>query len=349
MVKPRLLVTGATGALGSELMDQLAASDSFEVVATSRRGDASRGVVAWEMSDVPPSSLTGPWDAVVHTAASTRWTATPEEAYRANVAPVERVLELISAETRLVYVSTAFVQHNPVDPMDLTADRVDEYRNAYEWSKATAERMLWSRQPGLAVVRPPLIMGRRGDGRINRFAGSYSLMSAVTSGLAAAVLGDPSARVELAPVDQVASVIVDRITGLEGQGSLDIIAAGQASLTLEQLLSVMCEELNRFRAQHGVAAVDMPPFIPTERWRRFFLPLASEFLSHRQLQALDVLEAFHCYTAESIVFEPTTVVAAPEGVLRASVAYWARTHQRPALRLPKEWVASPEVRSGSSR
>jgi nucleoside-diphosphate-sugar epimerase len=338
MASPRrVLVTGATGALGSEVVHQLAGLPHLAVQAVSRRGDPASGTVGWDMAEPPPPALAGPWDVVVNCAASTRWTATPAEAHRANVASVESLLALVGPSVRFVHVSTAFVQHDVHDPLDLSRTEPEDYRNPYEWSKAIAEVLLRRRHGDLHVVRPPLILGRRGDGSITRFAGTYSLLGALTSGLAAAVIGDPAARVELAPVDQVAERVIAAIDPGAGSPALDVIAAGTESVSLGALIAVACEELNTFRAVHGVAPIDQPPFVPTESWQRFFLPLAQEWLSHRQLQALEVLEAFRSYTAQSITFDPTTRVEAPDEVLRRSVRHWAATHQRPALRTPRPW------------
>src|SRR6476661_4858146 len=85
-----VLVTGATGLVGSEVIDQLREDDSIQVVGVSRRGSsADREVVAWDMATEPaPTRLQQRWDVIINAAANTRWTMSPEEATRANVESV---------------------------------------------------------------------------------------------------------------------------------------------------------------------------------------------------------------------------------------------------------------------
>ncbi|WP_405839712.1 SDR family oxidoreductase [Streptomyces sp. NBC_01518] len=67
-------------------------------------------VTAWNIgSEPPPPALSGHWDVIVHTAASTRWTMSRAEAVAANVDPLRAVLALADADTHVVHVSTAYV------------------------------------------------------------------------------------------------------------------------------------------------------------------------------------------------------------------------------------------------
>ena len=64
-----------------------------------------------------------------------------------------------------------------------------DYRNTYEWSKAHAERLARELFPQLTIIRPPLIVGRRLDGRAARFAGMYTILRGMTRAL------DPHSRI----------------------------------------------------------------------------------------------------------------------------------------------------------
>ena len=76
-----VLVTGATGLVGTELIDQLREGGGIEVVGVSRRGSSKTpDVIAWDMAvEPPPSQLRQSWDAIVNTAANTRWSMSPDE------------------------------------------------------------------------------------------------------------------------------------------------------------------------------------------------------------------------------------------------------------------------------
>jgi nucleoside-diphosphate-sugar epimerase len=334
----RVLVTGAAGIVGREVVRGLRAlGPDIELTAATRKSTVD-GCVGWEMGvEPPPASLTGPWDVVVHAAASTRWSMTRQEATAANIAPTEALLPLLGERTHLVHLSTAYA--DGADPAELPGpSSFGRYRNGYEWSKGECEAVA-RRHPGpLTIVRPPLIVGARTDGAIGRFSGPYTLVQSLVSGLAAAVVGDPDGYAEIAPVDQVAEVVVAAAAGPPpGAPRTEVIAAGPKSLRLRQLLDLVCGTLNEWRAARGIAPVEVPPFIPTRRWHRFFLPLAEEHLSPVQLEVVRLLGMFESYTSLADPFEPTQQVEDPAAVLVASVRWWADRKPRLASRIPEPW------------
>lgn len=333
----RVLITGSTGVVGQEVARALAARD-VELTRVTRR-PSGPGDVAWTLgAGPPPEAARGPWDVVVHTAASTRWSLTREEAVAANVRPLEAVLDLVDERTHLVHVSTAYADGAEPDEHPVPSD-FGRYRNGYEWSKAECEALARNRHPGpLTVVRPPLIIGARADGAIGRFTGPYTLMQTLVSGLAAAVVGDPDGYAELAPVDQVADVVVEAALGVPPTGPrTEVIAGGTECLRLGELLGIVCGTINEWRAERGIAPIVAPPFIATRRWHRFFLPFAEQHLSPVQLQVVQLLGMFESYTSLGKPFEPTRQVEAPGAVLAHSVRWWADHKPRLAARIPEPW------------
>jgi len=340
----RILVTGATGVVGTEAVEQLrtASGPEHRLVRTARR-PADSTLVPWDLGRGPvPRALAGPWDVIVHTAASTRWTMSREEALQANIRPLRAVLELAGADTHLVHLSTAYVG-GVRDPADLRGEEFEGYRNGYEWSKALGESIVTAEHRGpLTIVRPPLVVGRRSDGRIARFSGPYSLFSALVSGLAAVVIGEPDAHTEICPVDEVGQAVVAAALGpAPGRPRTEVVAAGRACLRLSQLIDITCRTLNAFRAEHGAEPIATPPLVSVDSWERFFLPLARQWLSPVQQQAVDLLAMFQSYTGMSEPFEPTRPVADPGAVLAASVRHWARSRPRQALAAPNPWTLLP--------
>ncbi|MCQ4042591.1 SDR family oxidoreductase [Streptantibioticus rubrisoli] len=335
----RILVTGATGVVGTEVTHRLtAAAPAADTVRTARRA-GEPGVVPWTIGREPvPASLTGHWDVIVHTAAATRWTLTRAEATEANIVPLREVLALADRETHFVHVSTAYVGGTR-GPQDLTGAEFEGYRNGYEWSKAVCEDIVTEHRGPVTVVRPPLVMGRRTDGVIARFSGPYSLFPALVSGLAAVVVGDPDGHAEIGPVDEVADAIVTAACGAPpATPRTEVISAGEHGLRLGQLVDVTCAAINDFRAAHGVAPIERPPTVSTDSWNRFFLPLAEQWLSPVQRQAVRLLAMFQSYTSMSEPFTPTRLVADPARVVEVSVRYWARRKPRQALAAPSPWT-----------
>lgn len=333
----RVLLTGATGAVGHEVRERLLCAPGVEVTGVSRRGDAERGVLAWQMGKAPaPEQLRGHWDVIVHSAADTRWTMTYEQATQANVAPLRDVLALTDPDTHLVHVSTAYTTGLRGD--GYSTDRAD-YRNAYEWSKATAEQWLRARRTDYTVVRPSLVIGRRHDGYLCRFSGAYTLLHALTSGLAAALVGDEAAQVDIVPVDVVADEIVAAVTGNRPTGErITRVVAGAAAATFAEVVDQACAVLNEYRKANDVLPLAIPPFITVERWERFFLPFGREVIGKHHLRAIDLLAAFQTYVGRPQPMPDGHPGATEPLVAFAhSVQHWIDRHPRPALRVPQEW------------
>ena len=331
----RILVTGATGVIGTETVDTLRASAGPPVRTARRAPDA--GVVPWAIGQRPvPAELGGHWDVIVHTAASTRWTMTRAEALAANVEPLRAVLALADRDTHLVHVSTAYV----AGAREAGDAGFDGYRNGYEWSKAVCEEVVRDEHRGpLTIVRPPLVIGRRRDGRIARFSGPYTLLHALVSGLAAVVVGDPDGFAEISPVDEVARAVADAaLAAPPARTRVETVAAGSASLRLATLIDVTCAALNTCRAAHGVAPVARPPIVPADTWNRFFLPLAERYLSPFQNEAVKLLAMFQSYTSMAAPFTPTRPVPDPAGAMTTAVHHWAARKPRLALAEPRPWT-----------
>jgi nucleoside-diphosphate-sugar epimerase len=231
-------------------------------------------------SEPPPPELSGHWDVIVHTAASTRWTMSRAEALAADVDPLRAVLSPADADTHVVHVSTAYVARSRAQE-DLRGPEFEGYRNGYEWSKAACESLVREDHAGpLTIVRPPLIVGRRDDGRIARFSGPYTIIHALVSGLAAVVVRDPDGYAEISPVDEVAEAVASAVRAAPPAAPrVEVVAGGAGSLRLSDLIGIACRTLNEFRARHGVAGIEQPPFVPPDTWNRFFLPLANQYLS----------------------------------------------------------------------
>lgn len=339
----RVLVTGATGLVGSETVEQLQASHQMtSVVGTSRRGGpGGAGISRWDMAvEKAPPELQRSWDVIVNAAADTRWTTSPEEAMAANVETVLALAPIVGERTHVIHISTAYAiglrGHS-------RSAAVADYRNAYEWSKAHAEQVAVDRFRRLTIVRPPLIMGRRGDGRAARFTGMYTMLRAMTAGMVPAVIARRGARLDVIPVDELAALIVDE--AIAGRiGDVITLAGGSEALRAVTAVNLMCGTLNEWRAERDLEPLECPPIIEPATWERFFLPLAREHLSPRQLKILDLLRNFEPYMAITEPLEPTHTVTDLEPALAASVRYWADSHARQASLSPRPWKLS----SGSS-
>jgi nucleoside-diphosphate-sugar epimerase len=328
-------VTGATGVVGTEVVRLLAGQPDVDLVAVSRRGDAGSGVHAWRIGTIPPAEWPrGRFDVVVHAAANTRWNQRPGDAWSANVATTEAVLDLIDRDTHLVHVSTAFAVglRDDVASPDLA-----DYRNTYEWSKAAAERLVEGHERR-TIVRLPLVIGRRHDGLVARFNGLYTLVRALVSGRAPAFVAEPDAKLEMVPTDDAAAAIVVAVDGEPADNPV-VLGCGDAALEASEVLEATYRSLNRWRTAHGVPELDPPPLLSTARWERFFLPFARETMSNRQYRAVELLSEFMPYVSLDAPVNVTHVVAPVGEAIARSITYWADTNPRAARAVPQPWVA----------
>lgn len=334
----RVLVTGAGGVLGSEVYEQLRRTAGVHVVGATSRGRPEHGVHAWRMGAGPrPPELAGRWDVVVHCAASTRWSMTPEEAAAANIAPMLALDEVVGPRTHLVHVSTAFAGGltGSTESEDLA-----DYRNAYEWSKAAGERIVHERFLGSTIYRPPLIIGRRRDGHVSRFSGIYMFLRAASTGLAPALVAARKGLLDLVPVDDAAARVVTLVTGNRPRMTrVDVIGRGARALTVGQTLDVTQAALNDVRAANGMAPIPRPPLIEPDRWTRFYLPFARQHLTPRQLRTVTLLGEFQPYTSIETPFAVTSQVSDLTPALRTAIRHWADRYPAAALGRPRAWTA----------
>lgn len=332
-----VLVTGATGLVGSELLDQLRNNDAAEVVGVSRRGSPTKSdIVPWDMASEPaPAQLRRRWDAIINAAANTRWRMSQEEATAANVASVRALGPLASEGTHVIHISTAYALGlgNSVESPDLR-----DYRNTYEWSKAHAERVTRESFSRVTVVRPPLIVGRRSDGRAARFSGMYTLIRGLTVGTVPAVVANHEARFDAIPVDELCRLLADLAGNRHAkEGSVLTIAAGTAAPTVEEAITAIVESLNHWRHQHDRESLERPPLISPDTWTRFFRPFAREHLNSRQLMILELLENFEPYLTLTDPLRPDYAVVDVLSYLKTSTIYWADTTPRIAALAPRPW------------
>ncbi len=238
-----VLLTGATGFLGMEMLAHLLEQDEHDVVCLIRApsaeaADERLAAVVARLYDEPPlsvgrvravagdvsldglglsagdrESLIEGVGSVLHCAASISFDNTLEEARAVNTAGALRMIELsraIAAAGRLrrhLHVSTAYVAgrfQGVFRETDL--DRGQGFRNTYEQSKFDAEQAIGEAAGDLplAIARPSIVVGDSRSGWTPAFNVIYWPMRAFSRGLMDEVAIDPDGLADIVPIDYVA-------------------------------------------------------------------------------------------------------------------------------------------------
>jgi len=261
-----LLLTGATGFVGMEVLARVLERTDRDVIALVRAPDdaAAQGRVddllktlvapsmrphrgrvralaadleapGLGMSPAARARVAGSISAVVHCAASISFTLPIEGARRINVDGTREVVKLaLQAQScgvleRFVHVSTAYVAGDRIGLVsEHDGDVGQGFRNTYERTKLEAEEVV--RDSGLpaAIVRPSIIVGDSATGWTQAFNVIYFPLQAFARGLFPTVPADPRARVDIVPVDVVADALLKLLRGPVRGGAFHIVSGDRA-------------------------------------------------------------------------------------------------------------------------
>jgi thioester reductase-like protein len=268
-----ILLTGASGFVGMELLAQLLEGSDREVIAVIRaEDDAHAGerleAVLRTLYDEPRSdhrervvAVAGDVERrglglgsrahetvrtrvsdVVHCAASISFDLPIAQARAINAAGTANVLVLANGLPhlrQLVHVSTAYVSGRHAGTFRETDRYVGQrFRNSYEESKLDAEELVAVSGLPATVVRPSIVVGDQRSGWTNAFNVLYWPLQAFARGLLDRVPARRDGVVDVIPVDYVAGAIA-HLLDLDGggHGTLNLVAGERAS-SVDELIAL---------------------------------------------------------------------------------------------------------------
>jgi thioester reductase-like protein len=289
-----ILLTGATGFVGMELLVRLLERGDRDVVALVRaRGDraaqarmdsvlellfapdalpAARARVRAVAGDLERRDLglaAGTRDrlaseisAVAHCAASIRFDLGLDDARRVNVSGTNAVLRLArhaqarGALERFVHVSTAYV----AGERDGRASESERYvgqrfRNTYEQTKLEAESLVGDSGLAASILRPSIVVGDSVTGWTPAFNVIYWPLLAFARNLLPTVAADPRARVDIVCVDTVADALHTLLDGPRREGTMHAVA-GDDAVTHAELAAMAAGAFGRDAPRFVAPGVD---------------------------------------------------------------------------------------------
>jgi thioester reductase-like protein len=333
-----ILITGATGAVGTEVAARLAAAghsvigmvhQTREFVRGSGRRLPAGAVVPLSGDITTPglglssrqrSELRGRVDLIVHCAAMTDFGRDPAVYDTVNVDGTARIIEFATSGSRsaapLVHVSTAYVcgeRDGVISEAEL--DTGQRFANHYENSKFRAELAVRAAaEHGLpaVVVRPSIVTGAARTGVIRDFSNMYVVLRVLTRGLVRTIPGHYDAVIDLVPIDFVADAIGQVCERFDDAAGHTLHLTGAPPLTLRDFSDVMAE----FPSLH------VPRYVPPYGFEPTLMP----DLERRYYER--VVALYESYFRRRAVFDTSTA----QRLIEARPAAGGRPYLRRLLR-----------------
>jgi thioester reductase-like protein len=271
-----LLLTGATGFVGMEVLARFLERSDRHVVALVRADDdehaaarvratleSSCGEAADAHEDrvtaiagditAPRLGLGDRWHAlaenigaIVHGAASVAFDLSLEESRAINVEGTRKVLEFALAcpnLERFTYVSTAYVAGDRRGIVYEDDPGGGRFRNAYERTKHEAERLVAAHRDEMdvTIVRPSIVVGDHRTGWTAAFNVLYAPLRAFEAGIIPVVPARRRSPVDVVPVDYVADAVHALAEAPEATGQTFHIVAGERASSVGEIVDLAGE------------------------------------------------------------------------------------------------------------
>ncbi|MDO9354886.1 MAG: SDR family oxidoreductase [Solirubrobacteraceae bacterium] len=299
-----ILLTGASGLLGGEMLERLLERTDRHVFAIVRRPlgiehERLHEVFADLSEDKPLPEVTDAITTIIHCAASVSFTLPIDEQRAINVEGTRRLLALAEALPnleRFMHVSTAYVAgftEGTFGPGDL--ERGQSFRNTYEQSKHESEVLVRSSGLPVQVVRPAIVVGDSQTGRTSSFNVIYPPLKAYARGKMQVAPGNEDATIDVVPIDYVVEGMFALLDA--PVGSTHILAACQKAGTMGEVLDLGAEYFDQPRGQ----------LLPEDQLRELIAQLPDE-PREKALLALQRNEAMVPYFSVRTQYEdPETI------------------------------------------
>ncbi len=337
--KQTVLLTGATGFVGRELLWRLVKVRENQVLCLVRAQDSAQanGRLQKLLDQSQPEPLTpeqrsrvrataadltkpglglseaewnqiaGDTHRIIHGAASVDWAQPLDIARSINVEGTRRMIELAKAAQAcgglrsFEYLSTCYVCGRRTGVI-AESDLNDGYGffNSYEQSKCEAEKLVRSSGLPYYVFRLSMVVGDSRSGYASTFKVMYWPLKMLSRGMAKVVPGDPRGVVDLVPVDYVCDAIEALAADPEQSGKTFHLAAGPGrSSTVGEMIDLA---VRRFQ-------VSPPWLIPQRYFDLFIRPILYLVVGSKKKALLKKGRIYRPYFAYGAAFDTSQVRA----------------------------------------
>ena len=301
MRRMSILLTGATGAVGSDLLRRLAQREDVTVNVMVRRDDRDpvervramlqqaeiEATVNVVEGDIGAAVTLGIRDDVrrdiqrttthiIHCAGSTSFTLPLSAARSANVDGSRNVLDFARNCAALecgAFLSTVYVSGKRCGEFAESdfGDAGLGFVNSYEESKAEMEEAIRAAMDELPLIliRLSTVVGDSVTGRVARFNTIHNAVRLLYSGLAPMIPGDPGEPVDIISSDFVAAAVLQLVEHAPRPGVFHVAAGRESSNTLGDIIDETMSAIARFRPQWRKRSVEKPLIVDLETYELF--------------------------------------------------------------------------------
>jgi len=255
---PTLLITGATGLLGRDVLRRLLAiyPDLRVYVlvrdahwfASDRRIIPVRGDLCADDLGIAPderAAIRRTVSAIIHLAADTRFSTPLDRARVVNTRGTERLLDLANecaTPAHLAHVSTAFVAGRRTGLIDEAFGSANAgFVNAYEQSKFEAEQLVRTHAPSWVILRASTVVCDDLSGRVTQQNAVHRALRLFHDGLVAMMPGVTGSTVDAVTTSFIADAIARLALNDDARGEIVHLCAGDGALPLGELLDITHE------------------------------------------------------------------------------------------------------------
>jgi len=337
-----VLLTGATGAVGSELLRRLCARKETTVNALVRRGSARQPdiagilgdmesiarVVVLEgdlrqgptlgLADIDLDALARETTHIVHCGGSTSFTLPLSEARALNVGGTQAILDFARRCDNLQCValfSTVYVSGKRSGGFseDDFGDAGMGFVNSYEHSKAEMEELVLDAMHDLPVLllRLSTVAGDSNTGMVRGFNAIHHAIRLVYNGLAPMIPGDPDECVDIVSSDFVADAALHLIDHGD-TGVFHLASGAESSSSLADLIAGTVDSLVRFRPAWRKRAIEKPLIVDLDTYD-LFVRSVEEAGNEVMLDATRSISTFAYQLAHPKLFDTARTRAALDG------------------------------------